>query len=30
MPDTNIFLNASASIDPEEKSLTFEWYDPTG
>ena len=28
MPETNIFLNASASIDPEEKSLTFEWYDP--
>lgn len=29
MPDTNIFLNASASVDPEEKSLTFEWYDLT-
>jgi type II secretory pathway pseudopilin PulG len=29
MPDTNIFLNASASVDPEEKSLTFEWFDVT-
>jgi type II secretory pathway pseudopilin PulG len=29
MPDKNIFLNASASVDPEEKSLTFEWFDLT-
>jgi type II secretory pathway pseudopilin PulG len=27
MPGNSIFLNASASIDPEEKALTFEWYD---
>src|SRR5215204_741006 len=29
MPETNIFLNASASVDPEEKSLAFEWFDLT-
>jgi type II secretory pathway pseudopilin PulG len=27
MPSGTIFLNASESEDPEEKSLTFEWYD---
>jgi type II secretory pathway component PulJ len=29
MPNTNIFLNASASTDPEEKALVFEWFDVT-
>ncbi|HEX6654405.1 MAG TPA: prepilin-type N-terminal cleavage/methylation domain-containing protein [Thermoleophilaceae bacterium] len=27
MPGGGIFLNASESEDPEEKSLTFEWWD---
>ena len=27
MPGGAIFLNASESTDPEEKALTFEWYD---
>jgi type II secretory pathway pseudopilin PulG len=27
MPNGAIFLNASESTDPEEKALTFEWYD---
>jgi Tfp pilus assembly protein PilW len=27
MPGGGIFLNASESQDPEEKALTFEWYD---
>ena len=27
MPGGGIFLNASQSTDPEEKALTFEWYD---
>jgi type II secretory pathway component PulJ len=27
MPGNSIFLNASASVDPEEKALTFKWYD---
>jgi type II secretory pathway pseudopilin PulG len=27
MPGGSIFLNASESEDPEEKALTFEWYD---
>jgi type II secretory pathway pseudopilin PulG len=27
MPGGTIFLNASESEDPEEKSLTFEWWD---
>jgi type II secretory pathway pseudopilin PulG len=27
MPGNAIFLNASASQDPEEKALTFEWFD---
>ena len=27
MPAGNVFLNASASTDPEEKALTFEWFD---
>jgi type II secretory pathway pseudopilin PulG len=26
MPGGSVFLNASESTDPEEKSLTFEWY----
>jgi type II secretory pathway pseudopilin PulG len=25
----NIFLNASASTDPEEKAMTYEWWDAT-
>lgn len=29
MPETSIFLNASESVDPEEKPLTFTWYDMT-
>jgi type II secretory pathway component PulJ len=29
MPGGGIFLNASESTDPEEKSLTFEWWDAT-
>jgi type II secretory pathway pseudopilin PulG len=29
MPNTTIFLNASESTDPEEKPLTFTWYDMT-
>lgn len=29
MPGGTLFLNASASTDPEEKSLTFEWWDAT-
>jgi type II secretory pathway pseudopilin PulG len=29
MPGGAIFLNASESTDPEEKALTFEWYDPS-
>ena len=27
MPSGGVFLNASESEDPEEKSLTFEWWD---
>jgi type II secretory pathway component PulJ len=27
MPGGNVFLNASESTDPEEKALTFEWFD---
>jgi type II secretory pathway pseudopilin PulG len=27
MPGNAIFLNASASVDPEEKALSFEWWD---
>ena len=27
MPGGSIFLNASESQDPEEKALTFEWWD---
>jgi type II secretory pathway pseudopilin PulG len=27
MPGGGVFLNASESTDPEEKSLTFEWWD---
>jgi type II secretory pathway component PulJ len=27
MPNTSIFLNASSSTDPEEKAMTFEWWD---
>ena len=27
MPGGAVFLNASESTDPEEKALTFEWYD---
>jgi prepilin-type N-terminal cleavage/methylation domain-containing protein len=27
MPNGGIFLNASESMDPEEKALTFEWWD---
>jgi type II secretory pathway pseudopilin PulG len=27
MPGGNVFLNASESTDPEEKALTFEWWD---
>jgi prepilin-type N-terminal cleavage/methylation domain-containing protein len=27
MPGGNVFLNASASTDPEEKGLTFQWFD---
>lgn len=27
MPGGSIFLNASESEDPEEKALTFDWYD---
>lgn len=27
MPGGNVFLNASESSDPEEKALTFEWFD---
>jgi hypothetical protein len=27
MPGGSVFLNASESQDPEEKSLTFEWWD---
>jgi hypothetical protein len=27
MPGGAIFLNASESTDPEEKALTFEWWD---
>jgi hypothetical protein len=26
MPGGTVFLNASESTDPEEKALTFEWY----
>jgi hypothetical protein len=29
MPGGSIFLNGSGSEDPEEKSLTFDWYDAT-
>lgn len=29
MPETSIFLNASESVDPEEKPLNFSWYDMT-
>jgi type II secretory pathway component PulJ len=29
MPDTSIFLNASESTDPEEKPMTFTWFDMT-
>lgn len=29
MPNTTIFLNASASIDPEERPLVFKWWDLT-
>jgi hypothetical protein len=29
MPDTSVFLNASESSDPEEKPLTYLWYDVT-
>jgi type II secretory pathway pseudopilin PulG len=29
MPETSIFLNASESVDPEEKPLKFSWYDMT-
>lgn len=27
MPGNAIFLNASSSLDPEEKALSFEWWD---
>ena len=27
MPGGNVFLNASESTDPEEKALSFEWWD---
>jgi type II secretory pathway pseudopilin PulG len=27
MPNGAVFLNASESVDPEEKALTFEWWD---
>jgi type II secretory pathway pseudopilin PulG len=29
MPETSIFLNASESVDPEEKPLKFTWFDMT-
>jgi type II secretory pathway component PulJ len=29
MPESSIFLNASESADPEEKPLTFTWWDMT-
>lgn len=28
VPESAVFLNASDSTDPEEKPLTYEWYDP--